>query len=49
MWSLLVAIISPFFERFFGINQRDKQDFIEAFISQLAVKAIDNSILLGLA
>ncbi len=49
MWSLLVVIILPFFERFFCFSLRGKQSFVQAFVSQLAVEAFDKSILLGFA
>jgi len=47
MWPLLVVVILPIFERFFGFCQRGKQVFIQALIPQLAVEAFDKAILLG--
>lgn len=49
MWPAPIVILLPFFKRMAGIGQRAEERFIEAFIAQLAVKAFDKAVLLGLA
>ena len=49
MWSSPVVILLPFFKRFAGIAQCAKQRFVKAFISQFAVEAFNEAILLGLS
>ena len=49
MWSAPVVILLPFVKRFAGIAQCAKQRFVEAFVSQFAVEAFYEAVLLGLA
>ena len=49
MWSVPVVILLPFFKRFAGIAQCAKQRFVEAFVSQFAVEAFNEAVLLGLS
>ena len=47
MWSAPIVVLLPFFQRMTGVGQRAEERFIEAFISQLAVKAFNEAVLLG--
>ena len=49
MWSAPVVILLPFFKRLTGIAQCAKQRFVEAFVSQFAVEAFDEAVLLRLS
>jgi len=49
MWPAPIVILLPFFKRMAGIGQRAEERFIEASIAQLAVKAFDKAVLVGLA
>ena len=47
MWPAPIVILLPFFKRMAGIGQRAEERFIEAFVSELAVKAFNEAVLLG--
>ena len=49
MWSAPVVIFVPFVKRFSGISQCAKQRFLETFISEFTVEALDEAVLLGLS
>ena len=49
MWSAPVVILLPLFKCLAGVAQCTKQRFIEAFILQLAIEALDKVCLLGLS
>jgi hypothetical protein len=49
MWSAPVVIHLPFFKRSASVVQCAEQRLVQTFISQLAVEAFDETILLGLA
>ena len=48
MWSAPVVVFLPFFQRLSGVVQCAEQCFVQAFISELAVKAFNETVLLGL-
>ena len=49
MRALVVVIVLPAFQNFPRICQRAKQVFVQAFVSEFAIEALDKTILLGLA
>ena len=48
MWSAPVVIFLPFFQRVSGIVQCSKQRFVQAFIPEFSIEALNESILLRL-
>ena len=49
MWSAPVVVFLPFFQRLSGVVQCAEQCFVQAFISELAVEAFNETVLLGLS
>ncbi len=49
MRSAPVVILLPFFKRVAGVAQCSKQRFVEAFVSQFAVEAFNEAVLLRLS
>lgn len=47
MWSAPVVILLAFFERFANVARCVKERFIQTFVPQLTVKALDKAVLLG--
>lgn len=49
MRALAIVFLSPIFNDFSGMSDREKPVLVEALISELAIEAFDVRILLGLA
>ena len=47
MWSAPVVILLPFYQRMTSFGQPAEERFVGALISQLAIKAFNEAVLLG--